>query len=383
MYLYRNFGNLMEAWVAEQSPDPQLLEDIPEGSPARSSFSSSGLEKNVRTESVDSGVEIASTDTFFPTSSLSTDMAEMDSFASGKGNDSYMEFSSIRSASLPSYLSLPDFSQPTSPSRVQRYAVFNQKVKQALLRSESRRLSEAHAADQHFQTASLHSPAMLRSESFGSLNPASPSVPAWPISEMSKQMLPSTSRMELMQDHGEVASTGLSPGFRYLEQVCQMLEDIAKEQLANGGYHVDRADSQACNSCQSSDQPLSFHGPRLEHFSKKKKLLKESPFGNFRQRSASDTSIHLRNLNLGFSRQQMSTFNLLDKQAKDTNIQEDIAPKGKKNRKIKIVSQKRGESSLPDRNSQMMQSSERNTARRHLSQLFKNRWKTLPVSTTQ
>ncbi|XP_061658019.1 uncharacterized protein si:dkey-106l3.7 [Syngnathoides biaculeatus] len=385
MNLYRNFGNLMEAWVAEQSPDPQLLEDIPEASPTHSSFSSSGWEKNVRTESVDSGVETASTDTFFATSSLSTDMAEMDSFASGQGTE--MAFSSMGSASLPRYWSPPASSQPTSPRRVQGSAVFNQKLKQALQRSESRRQSEAHASDQHFQTASRRRPSILRSESFGSCMTPNPSAPSFLVSGMDKQMLPSRSTMELMQDHNEVASTGLSPGFKYLEQVCQRLEDFAKEQGANGGYHLDRAQSQIdeeCNSCQSLEQPLSFHGARHEYYSKKKPL-KESPFGHFRQRSASDSSssIHLRKLNLGFKGQQMSTFNLLDKQVNDANIQEDIALKGRKNRKIKFVSLKRGDASLPDRNSQMTQSSERNPTRRQLSQLFRNRWKTLPASTIQ
>lgn len=39
----------------------------------------------------------------------------------------------------------------------------------------------------------------------------------------------------------EVFSTGLSPGLRYLEQVCQKWEDVAKQQLVTDGSSVDRA----------------------------------------------------------------------------------------------------------------------------------------------
>ncbi|XP_077352707.1 uncharacterized protein LOC144001925 [Festucalex cinctus] len=357
MNLYRSFGNLMEAWVAEQSPDPELLEDIPKEPP---SLSSSGLGKNVRAESVDSGVETAS-----------TDIAEMDSFASGVAHDNYIPFSSAGSASLPPYPTPPAVSQPTSPSRLQGSVVFNSKLRQALKRSESRRQSEPHGDDQCVRAASRHRTSMMRSESFGSWKSVRPSVPGW-----------HRSRMEPMQGSREVFSTDLSPGLRYLDQVCQIWEDIAKQQLANGGYHVERA--QDSSSCQSLGQPLSFYKAKLESLSNKHKQLKDFSYGHFRQRSASEsviTSTHPQKFDLGSREQQMSTFNLLDNKTKDNKIQGDIAHRSYKNWKIKHVSLKRNESGLQNTNDQLIQSLDRNAARRHLSQMFRMRRRTLPVLT--
>ncbi|XP_019727524.1 uncharacterized protein LOC109517061 isoform X1 [Hippocampus comes] len=419
MNLYRSFGNLMEAWVAEQHPDPELLEDISKDSPSRSSHSYSALEKNVRTESVDSGVETASTDTFFPTSSLSMDMAETDSFASGPGNDNHIPFSSDGSASLPPYLSPPALSQPTNLRRVQGSVVFNQKLRQALQRSESRQVPEPHAIDQRDHTASRRRTSILRSESFGSWETARPSVPAWQISGVRKQILSSGRKMgpmqlksedvrnqsadmtshpqavevmegKIQQAPPEVFSTGLSPGLRYLEQVCQKWEDVAKQQLVNGGSNVDRARaSSSCQSLEQTHEPLTFYKVRLESLSDKDKQLKEIP-EYFRQRSASETTVSStqpREFSAGKFKpgsrgQQSSTFNLRDKEAQSNKMQGDFANVSTKNRKIKLLSLKKDEPSLQNTNSQPMQSFERNAARRQLSQLFRRRWKTLPVHTT-
>ncbi|XP_077442316.1 uncharacterized protein LOC144064041 [Vanacampus margaritifer] len=375
MNLYRSFGNLMEAWVAEQNPDPELLEDIPKEPPTPSSLSSSGLEKNVRTESVDSGVETASTDTFFPASSLSTDIAEMDSLASGVANDNYIPFSSGGPASLPPYLTPPAISHPTSLRRVQGSVLSNSKLRQALQRSESRRQSEPLGADQSDYTAPRHRTSKMRSESFGSWKTTRPDQ----ISGMSKQTMASRSKMEPMQGSREVFSTDLSPGLRYLDQVCQIWEDVAKQQLANGGYHVDR--DQVSSSCQSLDPPISFSSAKLENLSNKHKQLKVFSYGHFRQRSSSESIIpSTHSQKFGSRGQQMSTFNLLDKEAQDSKIQGDIAHRSNnKTWKIKSVSLKRD--SLQNANNQVMQSLDRNNARRQLSQLFRKRRRTLPILT--
>ncbi|XP_049595098.1 uncharacterized protein si:dkey-106l3.7 [Syngnathus scovelli] len=367
MNLYRSFGNLLEAWVAEQEPDTELLEDIPNDSLTCSSPSSSGLERNVRAESVDSGVETASTDTFCLTSSLSTEMAEMDSFASG--NDNFSPFLSLGSASLPPCPPPAAISQPPRLSRIQGSVIFNTKLNQALQRSESRRLSESHTDNRH--AVSRYRNPLLRSESFGTWETPKPSVSLRQILDMKKETLTSRSRMEPMQDRPE-AFVALSPGLRYLEAVCKKWEDIAKQQLVKDGYHVDMA--QDFGSYHSLDQPLCFHGARPEQPSNQE--LKDFLDGHFRQRSSSDTTVsssHTRKLNLGSRGQQVSTLNLLDNEA-----QGDLTYRPNKHRKFKFLSLTRGSSS--HQNSQLMQSSQSNGGRRQLGNLLRKRRQTLPIS---
>lgn len=42
-----------------------------------------------------------------------------------------------------------------------------------------------------------------------------------------------------MQDLGEEEVKGLSPGLSYLEQVCQMLEEVARQQMHNQALQMD------------------------------------------------------------------------------------------------------------------------------------------------
>ncbi|XP_057675846.1 uncharacterized protein si:dkey-106l3.7 [Corythoichthys intestinalis] len=377
MNLYRSFGNLMENWVAEQNPYPDLLDNIPEDSSP-----SPSRKIDTRAESVDSGVETASTDTLFPTSSLSIDMADLDSFASGHGYD-YKAISSLGSASLPSYSAPRALSKPASPNRVQGSAALNQKLRQALQRSESRRQSRQLSTDRPQTRYPLK-----RSESFGLWETDSSSVPVGPTSDTDKRILSLRSRMDQTQGklegRSQIDSTDLSPGFIFLEQVCQMLEDRAKKKIANG-EHVDKARflrRQSSNSLHSLDQPPHLHGARLERQEEPK--LEEDPYGQFRPRSASDTTIapvHLRKLKLGLRGQQLSTFNLLDHSTKDDKIRVDIPDKSNKKYMLKIVSLKRDEPRSQEKNSQLMQSLERNTTHRKLSQVFRKRWSTLPIPT--
>ncbi|KAM9794830.1 uncharacterized protein ACBT44_018723 [Syngnathus typhle] len=369
MNLYRSFGNLLEAWVAEQEPDTELLEDFPNDSPTCSSPSSSGMERNVRAESVDSGVETASTDTFCLTSSLSTEMAEMDSFASG--NDNFGPFLSLGSASLPPCPPPAAISQPRRLSRIQGSVIFNTKLKQALQRTESRRSSESHTDDRRFHAVSRYRNPLLRSESFGTRETPIPSVSLTQILDM--RTLPSRSRIEPMQVRAE-AFVALSPGLRYLEEVCKKWEDIAKQQLVKDGYHVDMA--QDFGSYHSLDQPLNLHGARPEHPSNNDQELKDFLDGHFRQRSSSDTTIsssHIRKLNLGSRGQQVSTLNLLDKEAQD-----DLTYRPSKHRKFKFLSLTRGSSSHQNR--QLMQSSQSKGGGRQLGNLLRKRRQTLPIS---
>ena len=126
MNLYRSFGNLMEAWVTERghSPDSEWLGNNDEDP----STPSSDTGTNLRSESVDSGVETASSDTSFLAASFSTstDRAELDTFMPEGGG------LTPASASHSPVLSSP----PPSSSAL------HQKVEQALQRTDSKHLKD-------------------------------------------------------------------------------------------------------------------------------------------------------------------------------------------------------------------------------------------------
>ncbi|XP_077479725.1 uncharacterized protein LOC144091343 [Stigmatopora argus] len=338
MNLYKSFGSRMETWVAEQNPHHDLLENIPEDSSTSSSW-----EKNTRAESVDSGVETASTDTLFPASALSVDMSDVDSLASGLSYDNYKVLSSLGSASLPAYSTPRALSQAASPGGGQGSSILNQKLKQALLRSESRRLSHHLESD---QPQTRHS--LIRTESFSLWDINTPSALALPISDTNKRSLSYRSRVDQtdgrLEDQSQIDSTNLSPGLKYLEQVCQKLEDMAKKKLAKDGKNLDQAGILRRQHYQLLEKSTTFSGHRREQLCNEELELDEDPYGHFRPRSASDTRkppIHLRKLKLSLREQQRSTFDLLDQGVKDDKIRVDMPDKSNKKYKLKIVSLKK------------------------------------------
>lgn len=140
MNLYRSFGNLMEAWVAEegQCSYSELLGRNDETSPSPSA--------NLRSESVDSGVEMASSDMSFHAtcSSVSTDTAELDGFTPDREGSARASESSV--------LSCPSPSKPSSPclppSGAQDHSdILHQKVEAALQRSNSKHLKDKPALE--------------------------------------------------------------------------------------------------------------------------------------------------------------------------------------------------------------------------------------------
>lgn len=135
MNLYRSFGNLMEAWVSEGS---QCLNDDDPPTPS----SDTG---NLRSESVDSGVETASSDASFPAISCSTDNTEIEIFTPEREDDSPTPASTSLSPVLSSPASsLSSYSSVRlCPSRAQEgSSILRQKVEQAILRTESKHLKE-------------------------------------------------------------------------------------------------------------------------------------------------------------------------------------------------------------------------------------------------
>ncbi|XP_077594083.1 uncharacterized protein LOC144210987 [Stigmatopora nigra] len=315
MNLYKSFGSRMESWVAEQNPHHDLLENIPEDSSMSSSW-----EKNTRADSVDSGVETASTDTLFPASALSVDMSDVDSLASGLSYDNYKVLSTLGSASLPAYSSPRALSQAATPGRGKGSSILNQKLRQALLRSESRRVSQHLESDQPQTRDSL-----IRNESFNSWDINTPSALALPISETDKLSLSYRSRMEQTEGRleSQIDSKNLSPGLKYLEQVCQNLEDMAKKKIAKDGQNLDQSGILHRQHYQLLEQSTTYSGHRREQLRNKEIKNDEDPYGHFRLRSASDTSVspmNFRKLKLNLRDQQRSTINLLDQGAKDDKI---------------------------------------------------------------
>lgn len=127
MNLYRSFGNLMEAWVTEESQrsHSELLGDNGEAASSPST--------NPRSESVDSGVEMADTSFHATSGPVSVDNAELDGFTPERG---------APEASLLPCPSPPDpFSPCLSPGGAQDHAaLLRHRVEAALERSHSKRL---------------------------------------------------------------------------------------------------------------------------------------------------------------------------------------------------------------------------------------------------
>ncbi|KAM6902779.1 uncharacterized protein FYW49_016334 [Xenentodon cancila] len=153
------------------------------------------------------------------------------------------------------------------------------------------------------------------------------------------------------EDRGVQEKQELSPGLCYLEQVCQMLEEIARQQMQNHGLQMEtdvpcehkdlQIDAAAVekepSSCDKLENPED-----LENVSNKPKQRK-----HFRRRSVSDTTVallHLRKLNGNCRGQQLSTNDLLETEEEDYKM-EDLTKtepnKTKKNWRLKVGSLRR------------------------------------------
>eukprot|EP00064_Thunnus_orientalis_P004008 superscaffoldBa00000351_g4019 len=375
MNLYRSFGNLMEAWVTEGNlcSDPEWLGNHDEDSAA----SSTDMGTNLRSESVDSGVETPSSDTSFPATScsISTDNAEIDTFTQTSTSQSPLLSSSV-----------PPFSSSSSPhicpSRAQEGSTaLHLKVEQTFQRADCERLKdnpEPVTVDEVLrrrprtsflskrQTSNLARG--QRSQSLGPRRTVNPSVPVRQMSEIHRRPLSLSCGKQAAQtrseDLGEEARTALSPGLNYLEQVCQMLEEIARQQMHNRALQMEmdalqeHQDTQAPDTCQGVSKALE------ENISSCQRLENEGK------------------LKADCKGQHLSTDDLLKKAEEDGEKQEckkGETNKTNKNWRLKIGSLRRDDSGLKDTKSQQMQSSEKNSTRRRLSKLFRRRRKTLPA----
>ncbi|XP_034458942.1 uncharacterized protein si:dkey-106l3.7 [Hippoglossus hippoglossus] len=399
MNLYRSFGNLMEAWVNEGGTYP--------GSPTPPSDTG----PNFRSESVDSGVETASTDTSFPalsspTSPISADNAEIDAFipeATGLTPTS-TSLSPVLSSPLtsPFSSSSPSLCPSKSPDGSRALQL---KVEQALQRTDSKHqkdnselLTVEEVLRRQPRASSLakrHSAGFLRgqrSESFGPRKTLNQSASLRQTSETCRRPISLRWDKPKSEELGEEDMSGPSPGLCYLEQVCQMLENIARQQIQNRALRMEvdalreQKDVQAPDSCHTDCEAAEEDGhvENEEHSSSEAQQVKRNLYGHFRQRSSSETmltTLHLRQIRSDCRGQHLST-DVLQERIEEEHLQEESTKKERnktdKNWRTKFSSFRREEPFLRDTKGQQMQSSEKNSARRRLSQLFRRR-KPLPV----
>ncbi|XP_075901055.1 uncharacterized protein LOC142900573 isoform X2 [Nelusetta ayraudi] len=381
MNLYRNFGNLMEAWVNEGARRPY-------SEPAAGSHDEdpqtpgSHVEAAQRWESLDSGVETSSSDVSSP--------SPADNSEAPGGH----------------CLAQASQSPPPSPGRAQGVpASLQQQVERALQRTGSQHLKEKLeplTADTVLRRLPRASPASRRSESFehrgSEVRTRTNARPARrrPAS-MIVNKLPSQRKLE---DLSEEEGRELSPGLSYLEQVCRTLEEFARQQMnrpAAVGLHehgdMEDPDGSLVDSLlPPADDVIVCSGHTLESGSaqasssapQRRKYCQR----HFRQRSVSDANLatlHLRELNAASRGQQrLSTDDLLLKLTDDFQKQEskreEKSSTVSRHWTFKIGSLKRESSSQRESKGQQTQPSEKSSTRRRLSQLFRrNQRKTQPA----
>ncbi|XP_049460760.1 uncharacterized protein si:dkey-106l3.7 isoform X3 [Epinephelus fuscoguttatus] len=421
MNLYKSFGNLMEAWVSDGDLclEPEWVRNNDEDLPTPSS----DVGTNLRSESVDSGVETASSVTSFPPTpcSISTDNAEMEAFTPEREGLTPASTSQSPVLSSPVPSPPPSSSPQLLPRRPQEDSTaLHLKVEQALQKTDSlrqKKKTEPLTVEEVLRRRprapflpKRHTSELVRgqrSESFILRRTDHPSVLLRQMSDTCRRPMSMGADMQLAQmrseDLGEEARTGMSPGLRYLEDMCQMLEKIAREQMHSRVLqmemdtlqeHEDMEVSQAPDTCQgdsdAAEEDLTScqslgNTESEEQTSSVPQQRKEFHYGHFRKRSASDTNLskmHLRNLDADCRGQHMSTTDLMEEVEEEYEKQEsgkEATHKKNKNWRLKFGSWSKQDSGLRDEKGQQMQSFERNSARRRLSQLFKWRRKTQPV----
>ncbi|XP_029024854.1 uncharacterized protein si:dkey-106l3.7 isoform X2 [Betta splendens] len=358
MNLYRSFGNLLELWVAEaeERSDSDPAGDN-EDSPAPSSDAGAHW-----CGSLDSGVEAGT--------SCSTDAAERDS-------DELSPASASQSPFLSSSPRLRPGAAPQGP---------NHRVEQALERIKSKSLRgkpEADEAPRRRPSSSSppkrHSSELVRGQRSQNLHPR------WTVDpSVSERWRGKPGSEDVCGERRQQ----LSPGLLYLEQLCQRLEELARQHMQNRASQTETAalqerlgpqDLQTWSDSEDAEEKPSSC-PRLENTPHAENSSVRNPYTHFRARSASDSTIatlHKRKLSADCRGQHLSTYDLSLEAEREQNKLESIVEetdKPKKSWKFRIGSL-RGDASSK---SQHTQPPERNSTRRRLSQLFRRRRTILP-----
>ncbi|KAM8873110.1 uncharacterized protein ACB058_004781 isoform 2-T2 [Synchiropus picturatus] len=400
MNLYRSFGNLMELWVAEQNAhrDSEWIGNHDGDSAA----SSPDIGTNLRTDSVDSGVETASSATSFPATPSSM-TKELDTFIVESETDGQHHPVSPMESPLPSSSSSPHLGSDRAHGRS---TPLHLKVERALQRTDRKcqkqmpispdEVLKRQSAQQKRPTAESKG---LRSHSLVVKRIAASSVPARHMSDLCRRPLSVINDSQTLQttveDPGGEEKTGLSPAFSYLEDVCQKLEKVAKEQMnirssqmemeslqSHEGMQVNQAAHASCQlDVQAAEEELEacrrLQTEGWDQSGSEPQKLKHNFDEQIRKRSFSDTSVatlHLRKLNSDSRGQHQSIDHLPEEeggQKKEAGF--------KKNWKLKITSLTRGDPVAKALKSHGSVSSERVSPRRRLSQLFRKTRRTVPA----
>ncbi|XP_061822239.1 uncharacterized protein [Nerophis lumbriciformis] len=348
---------MMEVWVAEQIPEADLLEDIPEDS-TKPLLSPPHLDRAARAESVDSGVETFSTDTWGP---ASPEVDFMDS------TESFRSFSSFGSVSLPSSGSLVDLSLNSTSG--------SSRLKNALQRIESRRQSRRPEAQPYLAPprCARTSVQMLEGVHLGSpkLLHQNPETRTFSLSGDKEQGL------------RQAASEGLSPGFVHLEEVCHRLEILAREKLLSQRHQADM-DVLSSQADITERRPVSvivsFHADDSELLAGDDANVLQDPHRRLDHRSPSDTT--LTSLERDAPRgQQLNTHNLPDQVEQDHRRaprlqRQEATHQSDKNWKTKFSSLKK-DSTSKDGHSAIMESFDRT------NKLFRRRRRTVTLYTEE
>lgn len=384
----------MESYVYEEVSHPESRWEQYEADGPHAPVSN--IEVNPRSESVDSGVETASCETPNPATatSLSTDNTEMDLFLPQSER-----FSATSTPQSPLLLSPLPFSLSSSPNlRLSRAeedpTTLKLKGEPELQRTDSKRWKQVYEVlSQQPKTSSLpkqHTSELkrcIRSASFNVRRRVDPSIAHGQKSEVERKPISVGSLEHISQSPSVFEGNALSPGLCYLEWVCQKMEQYAKQQMQNQALQME-TDTLQEQEEQMTDSGDSQEGiPRLENAKHPSEIPSEPQQhkSHFRKRSASDSTfsnLHLRKLNLGSRRKQMSTNDLRETEEEDIKQMESIKEESsRKNifQRLKLGSLKRVESAVSDVRSQQTQSSEKISARRRLSQLFRRTKKVSPV----
>ncbi|XP_034048763.1 uncharacterized protein si:dkey-106l3.7 isoform X2 [Thalassophryne amazonica] len=309
MNLYKSFGNLLETWVTEEDAccESEWTEIKNQESPLASSYAGA----HMCSESVDSGVETASSDTSPATCYPElTDGADMDAVAPD-GNGDKLTFDSPSES--------PVFYVPSSPLRVESHL----KLEQALRRIDPKHSRcNSQADDREWSRSSLppkrYSSVLVKGQNSGGLRESRAITELVPIRHMStrnKRPLPSNYDVEpvhtTLKDPDQGEKKELSPGLSYLEQVCQMLENVAKQQMRSRALSIEMNNlrqhrpMQQPNDCQHDRNAAEDYLFSCEELSENVDEVditsgtqQENNYINhkFLQRSLSETTLHSRML---------------------------------------------------------------------------------------
>lgn len=189
-----------------QCSDSEWLRNSEEDSPTPTS----DMGTNLRSESVDSGVETASSDASFPATSCSAS-GEIDTFTPEREGLTPASTSQSPVLSSPVPVSFSSSSPRLGPSRAQDSAALHEKVEQALQRTDSKKDSAEHEVLRRRPRASFlpkrHTSELVRgqrSESFGLWRTINSSVPMRQMSDTCRRPMSMSCDTQPAQTSSEV-----------------------------------------------------------------------------------------------------------------------------------------------------------------------------------